>query len=138
MSKNRFYDSRLSYLSFVQNTNEKKIISKKVYPYIEKLPKKKVTRFLDAGIGDGTITSNIIKKFHESKRSVPTFSVVNKNPKYDERKYINQVINKYKNEHFIQEVDTQTSFEDLLNNISMFDEPYIQTLNITDNIYYLL
>ena len=65
MSKNRFYDSRLSYLSFVQNTNEKKIISKKIYPYIEKLPKKKVTRFLDAGIGDGTITSNIIKKFHD-------------------------------------------------------------------------
>ena len=65
MSKNRFYDSRLSYLSFVQNTNEKKIISKKIYPYIEKLPKKKVTRFLDAGIGDGTITSNLIKKFHD-------------------------------------------------------------------------
>ena len=65
MSKNRFYDSRLSYLSFVQNTNEKKIISKKIYPYIEKLPKKKVTRFLDAGICDGTITSNIIKKFHD-------------------------------------------------------------------------
>lgn len=65
MSKKRFYDSRLSYLSFVQNTNEKKIISKKIYPYIEKLPKKKVTRFLDAGIGDGTITSNIIKKFHD-------------------------------------------------------------------------
>ena len=65
MSKNRFYDSRLSYLSFVQNTNEKKIISKKVYPYIKKLPKKKVTRFLDAGIGDGTITSNIIKRFHD-------------------------------------------------------------------------
>ena len=65
MSKNRFYDSRLSYLSFVQNTNEKKIISKKIYPYIEKLPKKKVTRFLDAGIGDGTITSNIIKKFND-------------------------------------------------------------------------
>lgn len=65
MSKNRFYDSRLSYLSFVQNTNEKKIISKKIYPYIEKLPKKKVTQFLDAGIGDGTITSNIIKKFHD-------------------------------------------------------------------------
>ena len=65
MSKNRFYDSRLSYLSFVQNTNEKKIISKKIYPYIEKLPERKVTRFLDAGIGDGTITSNIIKKFHD-------------------------------------------------------------------------
>ena len=65
MSKNRFYDSRLSYLSFVQNTNEKKIISKKIYPYIEKLPKKRVTQFLDAGIGDGTITSNIIKKFHD-------------------------------------------------------------------------
>ena len=65
MPKNRFYDSRLSYLSFVQNTDEKKIISKQIYPYISKLPKKNITRFLDAGIGDGTITANIIKKFHD-------------------------------------------------------------------------
>ena len=64
MSKNRFYDSRLSYLSFVQNTNEKKVISDKIYPYLSKLPHRDVYHFLDAGIGDGTITSNIIKKFH--------------------------------------------------------------------------
>ena len=85
---------------------------------------------LAAFCSGGLDSTYIIKKFHESKRSVPTFSVVNKNPKYDERKYIDQVINKYKNEHFIQEVDTQTSFEDLLNNISMFDEPYMDTSNI--------
>ena len=64
MSKNRFYDSRLSYLSFVQNTDEKKVISEKIYPYLSKLPKKNIYHFLDAGIGDGTITSNLIKKFH--------------------------------------------------------------------------
>ena len=67
MSKNRFYDSRLSYLSFVQNTNEKKVISDKIYPYLSKLPHRDVYHFLDAGIGDGTITSNIIKKFHALK-----------------------------------------------------------------------
>ena len=59
MSKNRFYDSRLSYLSFVQNTDEKKVISDKIYPYLSNLPDRDVYHFLDAGIGDGTITSNI-------------------------------------------------------------------------------
>lgn len=85
---------------------------------------------LAAFCSGGLDSTYIIKKFHETKHSVPTFSVVNKNPKYDERKYINQVINKYKNEHFVKEVDTQTSFEDLLSNISMFDEPYMDTSNI--------
>ena len=85
---------------------------------------------LAAFCSGGLDSTYIIKKLHETKRTVPTFSVINKNPKYDERKYINQVLNKYKNEHFIQEVDTQTSFEDLLNNISMFDEPYMDTSNI--------
>jgi asparagine synthase (glutamine-hydrolysing) len=85
---------------------------------------------LAAFCSGGLDSTYIIKKLHERKLSVPTFSVINKNPKYDERKYINQVLNKYKNEHFIQEVDTQTSFEDLLNNISMFDEPYMDTSNI--------
>jgi len=32
MGKKRFFDDRLKYLSFIQNTGEKKAISKQIYP----------------------------------------------------------------------------------------------------------
>ena len=65
MGKKRFFDDRLKYLSFIQNTSEKKSISSKIYPHIASLSQNKsYLRILDAGTGDGTITSNIIKSFH--------------------------------------------------------------------------
>ena len=41
MNKKRFFDNRLKYLSFIQNTDEKSKISEEIYPFIKKLPKKK-------------------------------------------------------------------------------------------------
>ena len=65
MGKKRFFDDRLKYLSFIQNTGEKKAISKEIYSYIANLSQNKsYLRLLDAGTGDGTINSNIIKSFH--------------------------------------------------------------------------
>ena len=65
MGKKRFFDDRLKYLSFIQNTGEKKAISMQIYPYISNLSQNKsYLRILDAGTGDGTIKSNIIKSFH--------------------------------------------------------------------------
>tara|TARA_Y100001970_G_scaffold68446_1_gene87164 strand:+ start:2623 stop:3735 length:1113 start_codon:yes stop_codon:yes gene_type:complete len=66
IGKKRFFDGRLKYLSFIQNTGEKKAISQKVYSHISSLSKNKsYIRILDAGTGDGTIFSNIIKSFHK-------------------------------------------------------------------------
>ena len=66
MGKKRFFDDRLKYLSFIQNTGEKKAISEKIYPYIANLSQNKsYVRILDAGTGDGTIKSNVIKSFHK-------------------------------------------------------------------------
>ena len=66
MDKKRFYDDRLKYLSFIQNTNEKSKISEEIYPFIKALPKNKTyIKVLDAGTGDGTIKSNLIKSFHK-------------------------------------------------------------------------
>ena len=65
MGKKRFFDDRLKYLSFIQNTGEKKAISEKIYSHIAGLSQNKsYLRVLDAGTGDGTICSNIIKSFH--------------------------------------------------------------------------
>ena len=66
MGKKRFFDDRLKYLSFIQNTGEKKAISLKLYPHVAGMSKNKsYLRILDAGTGDGTIKSNIIKSFHK-------------------------------------------------------------------------
>ena len=66
MGKKRFFDDRLKYLSFIQNTGEKKAISLKLYPHIANMSKNKsYLRVLDAGTGDGTIKSNVIKSFHK-------------------------------------------------------------------------
>ena len=64
MGKKRFFDDRLKYLSFIQNTGEKKAISEEIYSHIASLSdNKSYLRILDAGTGDGTIFSNIIKSF---------------------------------------------------------------------------
>ncbi len=66
MGKKRFFDGRLKYLSFIQNTEEKKAISENIYSHIAGLSdNKSYLRILDAGTGDGTIFSNIIKSFHK-------------------------------------------------------------------------
>ena len=66
MGKKRFFDDRLKYLSFIQNTSEKKAISEKIFKHISSMPRNKsYLRILDAGTGDGTINSNIIKAFHK-------------------------------------------------------------------------
>ncbi len=65
MGKKRFFDDRLKYLSFIQNTSEKKCISERIYPHVARMPENKTyLRILDAGTGDGTIKSNVIKSFH--------------------------------------------------------------------------
>ena len=66
MGKKRFFDDRLKYLSFIQNTSEKRAISLELAPYIASMPKNRTfLRILDAGTGDGTIKSNVIKTFHK-------------------------------------------------------------------------
>jgi hypothetical protein len=66
MGKKRFFDDRLKYLSFIQNTGEKRAISSEIYSHIKSLPQNKTyLRILDAGTGDGTIKSNVIKSFHK-------------------------------------------------------------------------
>ena len=66
MGKKRFFDDRLKYLSFIQNTEEKKAISEKFFSHVAGLSENRsYIRILDAGTGDGTIFSNIIKSFHK-------------------------------------------------------------------------
>ncbi len=84
-----------------------------------------VAAFCSGGL-DSTL---IIKNLNELGSEVPTFSVVNRNPKYDERNYISQVTNKYNTKNIIKEIDSDTTFENILENIENFDEPYMDASN---------
>ena len=66
MGKKRFFDDRLKYLSFIQNTSEKRAISEQLAPHIASMEQNRTfLRVLDAGTGDGTVKSNVIKTFHK-------------------------------------------------------------------------
>jgi asparagine synthase (glutamine-hydrolysing) len=84
-----------------------------------------VAAFCSGGL-DSTL---IIKNLNDLGSEVPTFSVVNKNPKYDERKYISQVTNKYNTKNIFKEIDSEITFENILENIENFDEPYMDASN---------
>lgn len=66
MNQDKFFDNRMRYLLFTQNTNEKMRFCELALPYIKKIKNNKsCIKVLDAGIGDGTIACNIIKTFHK-------------------------------------------------------------------------
>ena len=62
--KKRFFDDRLKYLSFIQNTGEKSNLREDLFTYFKTVKNKSYIRVLDAGTGDGTIF-NMIKSFHK-------------------------------------------------------------------------
>ena len=74
----RFFDNRQKYLLFVTTTNEKNVVSSKISKIIEKIkPTKPALKIFDAGLGDGTLLMNIIKKSHNVFPTIP-FLVVGK------------------------------------------------------------
>lgn len=66
MKSRIFFDDRSRYQAFTQNTNEKTKICEFISPHIKGIDKKKTNvKILDAGTGDGTIASHVIKAFHK-------------------------------------------------------------------------
>ena len=61
-----FFDDRMRYQAFIQNTNEKIKFCESIFPHIQNIKKKKsYVKILDAGTGDGTIASHVMKAFHK-------------------------------------------------------------------------
>ena len=61
----RFFDSRQKYLLFVNTCNEKAVVAKRVGLEIAQLqPRPPAMRIFDAGIGDGTVLSHVLRDLH--------------------------------------------------------------------------
>ena len=72
----RFFDNREKYLLFVNTCNEKQIIAERVAMDIRFLrPVPPALRVFDAGMGDGTILTRVMRYLHRQYPTVPFFIV---------------------------------------------------------------
>jgi hypothetical protein len=72
----RFYDNRQKYLMFVNTCSEKWVVAERVGMELSQLhPRPPALRVFDAGIGDGTVISRVMRDMHRRFPHVPFFIV---------------------------------------------------------------
>jgi hypothetical protein len=72
----RFYDNRQKYLSFVSTCNEKAAIARRVAQELAHIrPSPPALRIFDAGMGDATVLSRIMRSTHRTFPTVPLLAV---------------------------------------------------------------
>ena len=72
----RFYDNRQKYLAFVNTTNEKRKVAERAARELAQLrPTPPALRLFDAGMGDGTVLSHVMRAMHRRFPIIPFFIV---------------------------------------------------------------
>ena len=72
----RFYDNRQKYLAFVHTCNEKAVVAGRVGQELEMVrPTPPALYFFDAGMGDGTVLSRLMRHAHAVHPTVPMVAV---------------------------------------------------------------
>ena len=72
----RFYDNRQKYLQFVTTTNEKWKVAERTALELDGLrPEPPALRLFDAGVGDGTVLSHLLRAMHQRYPTFPFYVV---------------------------------------------------------------
>ena len=72
----RFYDNRQKYLAFVNTCNEKSSIARRAGQELQHLrPSPPALRLFDAGMGDGTVLTRLMRSAHRVYPTVPMLAV---------------------------------------------------------------
>ncbi|MEP1332294.1 MAG: hypothetical protein ABJK43_06320 [Lentilitoribacter sp.] len=72
----RFYDSRQKYLLFINTCNEKWETAKRIEQELEYIdPTPPAIRLFDAGMGDGTVLSRVMRSMHRRFSNIPFYIV---------------------------------------------------------------
>ncbi|MEM7404163.1 MAG: hypothetical protein AAF458_02675 [Pseudomonadota bacterium] len=72
----RFYDNRQKYLSFVTTCNEKSKLAERAKRELHHIePRPPALRIFDAGVGDGTLLSHVLRQVHQRHPTVPIYIV---------------------------------------------------------------
>jgi hypothetical protein len=72
----RFYDNRQKYLMFVNTCNEKWVVAERVGMELAHIhPTPPALRVFDAGMGDGTVLTSVMREMHRRYRNLPFYIV---------------------------------------------------------------
>jgi len=72
----RFFDNRQKYLLFVNTCSEKEVIARRVGLELAHLhPEPPALRVFDAGMGDGTVLTNVMREMHRRFETMPFYIV---------------------------------------------------------------
>lgn len=72
----RFYDNRQKYLLFVNTCTEKWVVSQRIEMELEHIkPRAPALRMFDAGVGDGTVLTRVMRTMHDRFPTVPFYIV---------------------------------------------------------------
>jgi SAM-dependent methyltransferase len=72
----RFYDNRQKYLSFVNTCSEKWVVAQRVGLELDSIhPRPPAVRIFDAGIGDGTVLTRVMRAMHSRFPTMPFYIV---------------------------------------------------------------
>src|SRR5262245_26853945 len=75
---NRFYDNRQKYLAFINTCNEKSMVARRAIQELGHCrPRPPALRLFDAGMGDGTVLTRVMRGMHSRFPTLP-ISVVAK------------------------------------------------------------
>jgi SAM-dependent methyltransferase len=72
----RFYDNRQKYLLFVSTCSEKWVVAQRVGMELGNIhPRPPAVRIFDAGVGDGTVLSRVMRAMHQRYPTMPFYIV---------------------------------------------------------------
>ena len=72
----RFFDNRQKYLMFVNTTSEKLVVSRRVDLELGSIrPRPPAVRLFDAGVGDGTVLTRLMRSMHRRFERMPFYIV---------------------------------------------------------------
>jgi len=72
----RFYDNRQKYLLFVNTCSEKWVVAQRIMMELANLhPRPPAVRVFDAGVGDGTVLSRVLRSMHTRFPTMPFYVV---------------------------------------------------------------
>ncbi len=72
----RFYDNRQKYLMFVNTCSEKRVVAERVTQELTNIhPRPPALRIFDAGVGDGTVLTRVMRAMHQRFEALPFYVV---------------------------------------------------------------
>ena len=75
-SRFRFFDNRQKYLLFVSTCTEKRLVAQRIEEELASIkPRPPALRVFDAGVGDGTVLTRLMRSMHDAFPTVPFYIV---------------------------------------------------------------